>query len=303
MRDATTLASVNSNWTGPTSAVTSLWHSGKTKDITSLDYFDVGWRGTVPTLPDKELDRLSVFNYTSTFLDNIPLSELASVEKYPDIWIPSDTMAKSFESMILTDLGQASAQPNILADPDLLQHFTANFSQIMELARENGIPLISVNDPNHPLAVGPVTKDYNTLKDTTGTLGVKNSTMAANYLCSVPKQKPTGDLLVSLTVADLVFLQAVWFVFTLVVCLILKQRDDTADYCVGCIQRGAGLVHTTSKSGTSYELLNTPQRESDGLSLRSTVHGSAAVPEGREEGGVFHDARGSWGRVSLRSFS
>lgn len=266
MKFATIYASLsNGTVQGLINNVATFTYSGNTSDIASLDYFDVGWRGIAPE---------SLFNYTSHYLlNNRTVSWLDSNEWYPNIWIPADTMAKSFESTILTDLGQATAQPNILTSAELLQQFTANFSQIMDYAYVNYVPLIDVNNTIRPLDVGPVVHDYRTSKDVTGPLGVNNSTIAANYLCSVPKKKPTGDLLVSLTVADLVFLQAAWLVFTFAVCFMLKRRDSTADYCEGCARsarpedRHALLqpqpqpqLQPRPNKRSSYELLDVPHK-------------------------------------------
>jgi len=126
----------------------------------------------------------------------------------PSIWIEADNLAKVLESTILTDLGQQHTHPNILADADLIQHFSSNFSQITDYAQLNWWPLLDLNHTGKTLddefLVGPAIQDYNTLKDTTGPLGVKPSVFAMNYLCSVPQRKSTQSLLISLTVADLV---------------------------------------------------------------------------------------------------
>lgn len=143
MSDATQLAATNQDWTGAINGVVSFSRNSVTDDITSLDYLEVGFRGLVPKT-DYGL-RAMTFDYSSSYIDGVPISELADGHTYPDIWIPADTMAKSFESTILTDLGQADAQPNILTSPDLLQDFTTNFTQIMKMAHDDYTPLIDVN--------------------------------------------------------------------------------------------------------------------------------------------------------------
>lgn len=129
----------------------------------------------------------------------------------PPIWIEADNLAKALESTILTDLGQQDAHPNILADADLIQHFSSNFSMITDVAQVGWWPTLDLNKTGKTLddeyLVGPAIQDYNTLKDTTGPLGVRPSVFAMNYLCSVPQRKSTQSLLISLTIADLVSLR------------------------------------------------------------------------------------------------
>ena len=255
MMNATTLAEGDSTYYGMIKALVSFTHSGNTSDITSLDYFAPRFRGVSPNS--------DLFSFAWIYIPNDPkFSILDSQQQYPYIWIPADSMAKSFESTILTDLGQQSAQPNILKHADLLQHFTANFSQVVDYARSTYVPLVTLDGI---LDVGPAIKDYNTLKDTTGRLGVNASTIAVDYLCSVPHRKPTGDLLISIITSDLVFSHAAWVVFTFGVCFFMRRRDQNADYCEGCLERrGAGdqiaLLQATPKSGGSYELLDRQQR-------------------------------------------
>lgn len=202
-------------------------------------------------------------------------------------------MAKSLESTILTDLGQQSAQPNILSDAELLQHFTANFSQMTEWAALNREPLLNLNITgktiNSEYLVGPAIQDYNTLKDTTGPLGVRPSTFALNYLCSVPQRKSTGSLLISLTVADLVFLQTVWLLFTFAICFIMRRRDPTTDHCEGCLERrGLGdqrsLLRASTKSDGSYSMLDTFGDQRSLMRASTKSDGSYTVVESMGDG-------------------
>lgn len=141
------------------------------------------------------------------------------------LFLAADNLVKSFLSVILTDLGQIAAEQNILRDASLLQHFTSNFSQILTLHDTRGS--------------GPILEDYNTLKDTTGPLVVNPSTLAVNHLCNVPQRKPWSELVVSILIADLVFMRALWSIFTLATSSWVKSKDKTGNWCEGCVKVAA----------------------------------------------------------------
>ena len=124
------------------------------------------------------------------------VSTLASTDFSPNVWIAADSLAKSFYSTIMTDLGQSDTQSNIILNATALQYFTSNFSDMQE-ATINAIP-------------GPANDSYELLKDQTGPLNTSTSTITEKYLCQIPQRKSTGTLILSILVADLVFLQACW---------------------------------------------------------------------------------------------
>jgi hypothetical protein len=151
------------------------------------------------------------------------------------LWLAADNLAKSFLSVILTDLGQTTAKQNILQDASLLQHFTSNFSEILKDGDSRGS--------------GPMMEDYDTLKDTIGPIGVNPATLAVNYLCNVPQLKSWSELIVSILVADLVFLRALWSLFTITMSSWVKYNDKTRNWCEGCSHTTGLLVD----SGDEYE--------------------------------------------------
>lgn len=156
--------------------------------------------------------------------ENSTFSKLIAHTPGPNIWPIVDRLAKAFESTILTDLGQVDAGPNVLVDAKLLQKYTTDFP--------------AWYNASNPMWVGiPATADYEALKKTTGPLVVNPSTLAITYLCQIPKRKPAGDLITSVLVADLVFLQALWLVFTFVLGYLVQREDAAAGYCVGCATR------------------------------------------------------------------
>jgi hypothetical protein len=180
--------------------------------------------------------------------ENSTFSNLIAKTTGPNIWPLVDRLAKSFESTILTDLGQVKAKPNVLIDAELLQRYTSEFAR-----------WDSLRDPYWRGT--PARADFQTLRHTTGPLVVRPSTLAINYLCQIPKRKPVADLLISVLVADLVFLQALWLLFTLGIGYWLKSRDERSEYCLGC----AGRLDQTLENGESmrYERLQPNVKVSD----------------------------------------
>ena len=144
------------------------------------------------------------------------VSNLASNNATPNIWLVSDSLAKSFHSTIMTDLGQVTAAPNILLNATALQIFTQNFTY-MQGQKVNAIP-------------GPANDSYEALKDKTGHLGTTPAVFSTKYLCRVPRRKSTGIIILSVLVADLVFMQVLWKVLTLFTITRLERKDPEGNY-------------------------------------------------------------------------
>ncbi len=172
------------------------------------------------------------------------VSNLASNNASPNVWLASDGLAKSFYSTIMTDLGQTTATPNILLNATVLQYFTQNFTY-MQKDIVNAVP-------------GPAKDSYEALKDQTGALNASAAVISTKYLCQVPKRKSTGTLFVSILVADLVFMQALWKILNLCSEAWLTHKDPEgktrilpfsgdalkrltlailADHCSGCAKQ------------------------------------------------------------------
>lgn len=137
---------------------------------------------------------------------SLTISELESSRTPPNIWLAADMLAKSFYSTILTDLGQTTASPNILLNETALQYYTQDLADMRQ-------PQIQYQVRARP---GPGNGSYEDLNNRTGTLGTSPSVISTKYLCQVPRQKSTGSIIVSVVIADLVFLQALWRLFTLI---------------------------------------------------------------------------------------
>lgn len=186
-------------------------------DITNLSFFNISSRSIILHVEEDG----SSFASIGMVDDDWTVGSL--VDEGHTLWLAADNLAKSFISVILTDLGQTTAKQNILQDPLLLQHFTSNFPEILKGADIRG--------------AGPILEDYEAQKDTTGPLAVTSATLAVNYLCNVPQRKPWSELIVSILIADLVFMRALWCVFTLTMSDWVKSKEKTRNWCEECSSR------------------------------------------------------------------
>ena len=229
------------NWT---KAEVTLTPNSTVTDITDLRYYNVTFRG----INEDESGEGDTGLWANP--DGGTIQDLFAADSSPNIWIGVDSLGKSLESTALADLGQLSARPNILTDPNLLEYFTANFSKIK---------------PIGPYVVGPAREDYDTLKATIGQLGLSPSTLATNYICNVPKRKPTSDLVISIAVADLVFMKTLWTIFTFIIGLVMRRKDSRTDWCERC-SSSVDTNRNESKSAAQSEyekLLVTTTSRSD----------------------------------------
>ncbi|MCJ1375102.1 hypothetical protein MMC20_006336 [Loxospora ochrophaea] len=199
-------------------------------DITQLSFFEVNYRFII----DQGGGDFSVI-YPGLYNQSFSIADLDSIHAYPNIWIQVDSLAKSTYSTILTDLGQVFSTPNILTDTNTLQYFTSNFSLALQHTA-NAAP-------------GPATQDYDTLQATTGPLGTTPSVISTDYICQIPQLKSGGNLFLAVLVADLVFLQVLWKIFTLATDWFLLRKNSSANQCQGCIRNTSGhLAGFTDRS-------------------------------------------------------
>jgi hypothetical protein len=158
---------------------------------------------------------IAILNNAAVLLQYSYDSNSASLwsRTYPQYYHAADLWAKAFQSTILTDPGQTQYQPNMLSNATLLQYFTSNFSDIV-----NDVIVFAKGyyDAASLMNQIQVTEDYDSLRDMTGKLEVRPSTIATRYLCQTSQRKPTGNLILSVLVADLVLLQALWKVTMLI---------------------------------------------------------------------------------------
>ncbi|KAL9117268.1 MAG: hypothetical protein Q9187_006197 [Circinaria calcarea] len=67
----------------------------------------------------------------------------------------------------------------------------------------------------------------------TGKVEITPSVIFAKYLCQVPQRKSGGSLFLSILLADLVLLQALWKVVNFTVSTYVVRKNPTRNYCLG----------------------------------------------------------------------
>ncbi|KKY32741.1 hypothetical protein UCDDA912_g07277 [Diaporthe ampelina] len=88
-------------------------------------------------------------------------------------------------------------------------------------------------------ATGNDTMTPNTILGSPDLVG-NHARFEMQYICSVPRKKDTGSLIISVVVANIVLLCVFWNIFNWVALRYLRSRDPTWDMCRGC------LVHNES---------------------------------------------------------
>ncbi|MCJ1295250.1 hypothetical protein MMC34_006812 [Xylographa carneopallida] len=196
----------------PLSQATLTFQSTNISDLNSLDFFHVGWH-------------FLLSDGTFILTNSYNLSTAAASSTWPNIWTPAAAFAKVFYSVILADLGEAHGG-NILDDPALLQSYT-DFHNLTNNASAVETPW---------LQAGPARASYDELAPSLGPLAITPSTIYAQYFCQVPVVKAGGTLFVTILVADLVFVQALWHILHWATTAWLERHDKQANYCPGCLE-------------------------------------------------------------------
>ncbi|TGJ78385.1 hypothetical protein E0Z10_g10382 [Xylaria hypoxylon] len=160
----------------------------------------------------------------SALADSAPAFE----RPLPGIWRSVEILAKAIFFTVLADFGRNDdAMPNMLAHPDLLAILSSN--------------LTAVNDTlgsafRWGIHTSVIQKSFDPSRSQSETqqLGVNDSMLATDYLCQVPRLKSAGTLFLSVLVADLVILQAIWKIYTLVANSFLPKDNDKKKQCNAC---------------------------------------------------------------------
>ncbi|KAL2679059.1 hypothetical protein Neosp_009815 [[Neocosmospora] mangrovei] len=148
--------------------------------------------------------------------------------------------AKLLHSLVSIDLGNCQA-PNLLLNDDDLKYAidapdspnrkpkkdldcgTGNYTASMD--RYCKIPRpYTFYDKNLTF----LNETYDEFRPLTEKLGCKNSTIVAQYLCSVPESKSAGTMILAIVIANLVFLQAAWRLLSLTSQAMLPNADPDA---------------------------------------------------------------------------
>ena len=111
----------------------------------------------------------------------------------------------------------------VLTNATTLWYYTQVFNTVQFLENIHFVP---------NARPGPATASYDGIGPP---VKITPSVIATEYLCQVPERKSVLNLLVSILVADLVFLQVIWRLLTWRAEFLLRKMP-TAQYCEGCIK-------------------------------------------------------------------
>ena len=167
--------------------------------------------------------------------------------------------AKLLHSLISIDLGNCRA-PNLLLNAEDLKYAiaapdspnrkpkkdldcgTENYTGSMD--RYCKIPRpYTFYDKNLTF----LNETYDEFRPLTEKLGCKNSTIVAQYLCSVPESKSAGTMILAILIANLVFLQAAWRLLSLISQAMLPNADPDAMVCEGCLKGNNAMEQVSSR--------------------------------------------------------
>ncbi|KAK8100243.1 hypothetical protein PG999_010617 [Apiospora kogelbergensis] len=173
---------------------------------------------------------------------------------YPNIWNRVDILGKAMWFTVLTDLGfNKSTVPNMFVYPDLLANLTANLTNEAhwwKTAREDANKKKYDFKVNMQMDSGLALASFDRNQTPQAPLGAAPAFLSTNYICQVPQTKSPGILFISIFVADLVLLQAVWLVFRLIVDTVSQRRYPSMGYCSGCTENielvGVGVTDSSS---------------------------------------------------------
>ena len=213
-------------------------------------------KGVVTLFPNKSVDdmtSLRFFNLQYDFLEKARgfgiTGELHPAAFYinlkdnntagPHIWNSVNLLSQAMFSAVLADLGQSqvAGQHSLVTDASTLQQLTSDFNNTFKYNTPIGTPPPLVNESYTSQRNG---------RSPAGALGPSPSVVATKYLCQIPQLKPVGDIFVSVLLADLVFLQFAWKLYTLLVDKLLLQKQPDATACQACTDTDDSVM---TKSG------------------------------------------------------
>ncbi|KAF5486547.1 hypothetical protein CGCF413_v013395 [Colletotrichum fructicola] len=166
-----------------------------------------------------------------------------------------------------TDVNGTEAAANAryaIMDPQNTNRFPGallnNFTEPVQLDNGRFTKLPKPNEAGIDANV-PLNESYGTIQPLMGPLSCNKATIAAQYLCSVPKQKSVGVMLLAIILADLVFLQAAWKLLQWFADSRMANRPQMK-FCEGCLEAQGG-------NAGGFELEKQPRgRQQAGSSLR-----------------------------------
>lgn len=159
-----------------------------------------------------------------------------------------DAFAKSYYSVVMWDLN-FDRQTNAFASRNTMDYL------VDTIASATGNATVAPN----PILGSP---------DLVG----NHARFELQYICSVPQQKDTGSLIISVVVANIVLLCVFWSIFNWVALRYLRSRDPNWDVCRGCLLNSDSS--RTRSRVVVMDLEKDPLCEEDDVALDNIPYGS-----------------------------
>ncbi|KAF4822146.1 hypothetical protein CGCSCA5_v002848 [Colletotrichum siamense] len=96
----------------------------------------------------------------------------------------------------------------------------------------NNIPWPDQDPEREPVFLN---ETFSTFKPLMGNLNCNETTIAAQYLCSVPEQKSPGNMILAIILANLVFLEAAWRILQILTAWWMRKHHH-AMVSGGCLE-------------------------------------------------------------------
>lgn len=205
------------------------------EEIMDVDFFNI-WCGF------NKLNTTSI-GYSSDFcLGANNVTSLLKGELMPSIWNSVNILSKTTYFAMLADLGRNNnSGPNMLADPALLAHLSSDLTTVNTTTQHFRVWLPADLEE----------QSFDIAQAGQWDLGVSPAVFITTYICQKPRLKSFGTLFFGILIADLVFLQAIWFVFRLVVDTFWVEKRPELNECEGCVSGGGELstLHVNEEEG------------------------------------------------------
>ncbi|THZ23198.1 hypothetical protein D6C89_05634 [Aureobasidium pullulans] len=176
-------------------------------------------------------------------------------KSWPNVWSQVDRLGKAMVSTNYRDLGQwqLPSQANMLSSPESLRYWTANFSTNL------------AQSPNWLMERWPLSTFDDMEEDffVTDLLNITTSSIITTYMCQEPVLKSWANVIVSILVADLVFLRTAWSLYNLIVGYFLKSRHPDANICEDCLARKKEEDSLAKQPTTTNTIASTDISEQD----------------------------------------
>ncbi|VUC20406.1 unnamed protein product [Clonostachys rosea] len=216
------------------------------------DYISIGTINYIRNQSVSDIKSPSFFSDNHWFVSDTSL--IMNTED--DIFIPVKDEGRHYtrllQSLASLDMGNCQS-PNLLLDQENLKYAIIDLNStsrrpgglLFDKAEDmaNPIRAVEITLPDNPDEQVFLSEAYDKISPKMGALECSNATIVKQYLCSVPQQKATGTMLVSILLTNLVFLQAAWKLLNLISEGIMWQTGSRVDICQGCISRGYQDVH------------------------------------------------------------